>query len=74
MKKVAWFFTGYVVSSVSYFILMFADLIKPEYDYAISLAMSAFIYTTGCLGFRQPELFNSSFEIKQRHEIRYEMS
>lgn len=74
MRKVAWFFTGYVISSVSYYTLLFSGLIRPEYDYAISFAMTAFIYATGYLGFRQPELFNRRMEVRFIPEARYEKS
>ncbi|GEM_PF-1750641 len=54
--KLALAFLGYVVAFTSYFILVWAGLLKIEYDYAISAASSFFIYFIGYHGFHYREL------------------
>lgn len=55
-KKVAWAFMGYTISFLSYYILVWTNTLKIEYDYAISFASSFFIYFIGYYGFQHPEV------------------
>lgn len=61
LKKIVWFYSGFAIAAVSYYVLAAVHLLKLEYDYMISVAMSAFIYMVGYLGFRQPEIFHGYF-------------
>ncbi len=74
IRLVVIFFSAYVVSEISYFILAFGGWMKWQYDYGISFAQTAFIYLVGYLGFRQPELFHTYLESAKRKEPRYERS
>jgi AraC-like DNA-binding protein len=58
LKKVVWFYAGFAVASVSYWLLAWMQVLRLEYDYLISVAMSAFIYMVGYLGFTQPVIFH----------------
>lgn len=60
LKKVVWFYAGFAVASSSYWLLAWMQLLRLEYDYLISVAMSAFIYMVGYLGFRQPLIFHGN--------------
>jgi len=71
LKKVVWFYTGFALASVSYWILAWTGLLKLEYDYLISVAMSAFIYMVGYLGFRQPEIFTGGFFPGKQASLKY---
>lgn len=71
LKKITFFYAGFSLSFVSYFILAWTGVLKPEYDYMVSFGMSAFIYMVGYIGFRQPEIFNLQIP---RKEQRYEKS
>ncbi len=74
LKRVIWFYNGFAWSYLSYWILVWTNLIKVEYDYTISFAMTAFIYMTGYLGFRQPEIFNGIEQRKKEAEVKYTRS
>ena len=50
-------YIGFVLGNVSYYLLIRTPFFNIEWDYGISLAMTAFIYVAGYLGFRQPEIF-----------------
>lgn len=50
------FYVGFCVSFSSYYLLVWTGVLKIEYDYAISLVMSLFIYTVGYFGFKKPEM------------------
>lgn len=65
LTKVAWFYNGFAWAYLAYWVLVWTNLIKVEYDYSISFAMTAFIYMTGYLGFRQPEIFNGTDHLKE---------
>ncbi len=51
-------FLGYALSFLAYYILVWSNLIKIEYDYAISLAAAIFIYFVGYKGFANPEVLS----------------
>jgi len=55
-KKVLIGYTGYVLSFLSYYVLVFTGLLRIEYDYMISSASSLFIYFIGYYGFIHPEV------------------
>ena len=61
LKKVVWFYSGFVIASASYWILAWTGVLELQYDYLISVTMSAFIYMVGYLGFRQPEIFHGYY-------------
>lgn len=48
-------YTGLVGSFVLYYVLVFANIINPTYDYMISFASSFFIYFVGYKGFMQDD-------------------
>lgn len=50
-------YLGFVISNISYYLLIRTPYFAIEYDYAISFTMSAFIYIAGFLGLRQTEIF-----------------
>ena len=58
IKKISWFFFGFTLAYSSYWLLAWSGLMKPTYDYMISVTMSAFIYMVGYLGFHQPEIMS----------------
>ena len=74
LTKVAWFYNGFAWAYLAYWVLVWTNLIKVEYDYSISFAMTAFIYMTGYLGFRQPEIFNGTDHLKKEIEAKYTRS
>ncbi|MEL6865443.1 MAG: AraC family transcriptional regulator [Bacteroidota bacterium] len=51
-------YLGFVLSNLSYYVLVGMPFFNPQWDYAISLAMLLFVYVVGYLGFRQPEIFS----------------
>lgn len=67
-KKVSWAFTGYTLSFVSYFVLVWTGALKVEYDYFISVMSTFFIYFIGYHGFQHQEVF------RQFETGRYEKS
>jgi AraC-like DNA-binding protein len=64
LQRITFLYIGFVIAFISYYILAFTQLIRPEYDYAISACMTLFIYTVGYMGFRQPAIFNEVFEVE----------
>jgi len=67
-KKVSWAFFGYTLSFLSYFVLVWTDALKIEYDYMISVMSTFFIYFIGYHGFQRQEVF------KMYENGRYEKS
>ncbi len=67
-KKVAIAFFGYCLSFLLYDLLAWTGLIKPEYDYMISLAATIFIYFIGYYGFQRQEV------LKMNEDARYDKS
>ena len=65
-KKVAFAFTGYTLSFLAYWVLVWTELLRLEYDYIISLASSIFIYYIGYHGFQKQEV------LKMYENSRYE--
>jgi AraC-like DNA-binding protein len=66
--KIVWAFSGYVVSFILYFTMVWTKTIKVEYDYMISAASSFFIYFIGYYGFQKPEV------LKMNEAARYDKS
>jgi len=54
--SLAWSYFGYVASFGLYYILVWTDNLRSDYDYAISVASSIFIYYIGIQGFQKQEL------------------
>ncbi|MBO6523597.1 MAG: AraC family transcriptional regulator [Balneolaceae bacterium] len=52
LRFVLYLFAGFVIAYTSYYIMIFTAGYLREYDYAISIAMTVFIYTIGYLGYR----------------------
>lgn len=67
-RKVALAFTGYTISFIAYYVLVWTGLLKIEYDYMISVASSFFIYFIGYYGFQKHEI------LKMNEPSRYEKS
>lgn len=58
LNQISWFYLIFSVVSISYWFLVATALLKLEYDYAISITISVFIYIVGYMGFKQPSIFN----------------
>lgn len=58
-KSIGFAFLGYTISFVSYFILVWSNMIEIIYDYGISVMSTVFIYYIGYKGFHQPELLTN---------------
>ncbi|MFN0275480.1 MAG: helix-turn-helix domain-containing protein [Chitinophagales bacterium] len=72
LKTVVRLYFLFALAGISYYVLVWAGWLKIEYDYAISAAMSVFIYTVGYMGFRQPEIFHDPIiKIGEETESRY---
>jgi AraC-like DNA-binding protein len=57
VKKITIFFLVFASAFLAYYLLVFTGLLKPAYDYAIAVVMSACIYLIAYNGFRQPSIF-----------------
>lgn len=57
-KYTAAAFTGYSLSFLSYYVMVWTGTLKIEYDYTVSFAASCFIYFIGYQSFRHPGLLN----------------
>ena len=55
--KIAMAYSGYVLSFLSYFVLVWTGTLQVEYDYMISMASSVFVYFIGYHAFLSPDLF-----------------
>ena len=53
-------YVGFVIANTSYYLLIRTPYYSIEWDYGISLTMSVFIYITGYIGLRQPEIFSGN--------------
>ena len=58
------FFAGFIISYMSYFILIMTPFFDKQFDYMISFAMSFFIYFLAWFGYMQPKVF-SGFSVKE---------
>lgn len=67
-QLISYSFLGYVISYVTYFVLVETIDFKIEHDYMVSFAMSFFIFGIGYLGFFKPayldEAHNGKFKYK----------
>lgn len=61
-------FIGFVVGFVSYYIMVYVFSYNLIYDYAISVAMSLFIYTIGYYGFISPEVLEGNIGVHTEKE------
>ncbi len=59
-RKIAMAFLGYVLTFITYYLLVWTRLLEVEYDYMISAASSFFIYFIGYYGFNYQELWKHS--------------
>lgn len=57
---IMYFYIGFCISYTSYYLLFWSGNLTVEQDYAISLAMSVFIYMVGYYGFTKPEILNGN--------------
>lgn len=73
LKCIAFFFAGFVISFMSYYILVHTIDFKVEYDYLISAFMSLFIFMVGYTGYLKPELL-SGYNIQHQTEAKYKKS
>lgn len=69
VKKLTIFFLIFTSAFLAYYLLVFAGLLKPAYDYAIAVVMSACIYLIAYNGFKQPLIFSYN---SQKHKPKYE--
>jgi len=56
LHQLALLFSFFALSFISYYLLMFTGLLKPQYDYAISVCMSVIIFYIGYKGYFMPEI------------------
>ncbi|MBL6449415.1 AraC family transcriptional regulator [Fulvivirga sp. 29W222] len=55
-KKIGYAFSGYALSFLLYYTLVWTGTLKIEYDYMISVASSIFIYFIGYHGYQNPHI------------------
>ncbi|MEP1140696.1 MAG: helix-turn-helix domain-containing protein, partial [Balneola sp.] len=55
-------FLGFVLSFASYYVMVYLFSYNLSYDYAISVAMSFFIYGIGYFGYMSPEVMSGSID------------
>jgi AraC-like DNA-binding protein len=55
-------FVGFVACFTSYYVMVYMFSYNLTYDYAISIAMSVFIYSIGYFGYLSPEVFSGSID------------
>lgn len=67
-------FLGFSLANLSYYILVKFPFFKIEWDYAISIAMTLFIYTVGFLGYHQTEIFQGKLMQKVFLPPKYQTS
>jgi AraC-like DNA-binding protein len=60
-KAVNLFFSTFIISYSTYYVLVNYDFFQPQWDYMISIVMSLAIYGIGYMAFTQPEIFNGIF-------------
>lgn len=53
-------FSVFIVAYFSYFILVRFEFFNPNWDYAISLSMTASMYAIGCMVYNEPSIFNGT--------------
>jgi len=58
LSRLSILFLIFTLSFLSYYILSYSNLLKPEFDYAISLCMSIIIFYIGYQGYFIPEIQN----------------
>lgn len=63
-KMLILFFSLFILSYLSYFVLVRFPFFSPQWDYAISFMMSAGIYAIGYMVYKEPSIFNG--ELFQR--------
>lgn len=51
LKHIAWAYAAYALCFMGYYIMSWTGILKIEYDYIVSLGMSAFIYFVGYYGY-----------------------
>lgn len=66
-KKVAISFAGYCLCFLVYHLLVWTQLLRIEYDYIVSLAMTVFIYFVGYQGFKDI-YFTEKFEPEEKYQ------
>ena len=60
-KTLASFYTIFILAYASYYIMVKLPFFSSEWDYAISITMSASIYAIGYFIFKQPQVFDGEF-------------
>jgi putative effector of murein hydrolase LrgA (UPF0299 family) len=59
-KRLAFFFIGFIFTHIWYFTLIRFPFFSTEWDYTVSLSMSAFIFLVAAYGYIQPEVFQGT--------------
>ncbi|MDN5201096.1 helix-turn-helix domain-containing protein [Fulvivirgaceae bacterium BMA10] len=59
-RKVVFAFSGFTLSFFSYYVMVWTNTLKIEYDYMVSFAMSFFIYFIGYHAFTKPEILQTN--------------
>jgi AraC-like DNA-binding protein len=68
IRIVSWAFWGYVISFVTYYVLVETINFQVEYDYMISFAMSLFIFGIGYLGLFKPSYLEEAHNGRYKYE------
>jgi AraC-like DNA-binding protein len=67
------FFIGFILSYLSYFILVKFSFFNAAWDYGISFSMMFFIFLVGWYGYMQPRVF-SGFTVFEQARVKYKNS
>ena len=68
LQQMAVFYFIFSLALTSYWVLVFTQLLKIEYDYGISVIMTVFIYWVGYKGFHQPAVVNEIIAAPEQME------
>lgn len=73
LQQMALFYIIFTLALTTYWVLVFTQLLKIEYDYGISVIMTVFIYWVGYKGFNQPTVVNEIIVVQQQNEPEHNM-
>jgi AraC-like DNA-binding protein len=72
-RMLSGFFIGFILSYLSYFILIKFSFFNTAWDYGISFSMMFFIFLVGWYGYMQPKVF-SGFTVFEQAKVKYKNS
>ena len=59
-RKIVLAFSGYALTFIAYYLMVWTGILKIEYDYMVSAASTFFIYLVGYYGFKKPDVLRLS--------------